>query len=322
MPAIANAAEQLARATSMQVLPCANIADQVVKSMNRQLFPYANIADQIVKSMNRQLFPYANIGDQIAKSMNRQLLPYVNVVDQLTKSVNSQLFPYFNVLGKPLDALLDHLAFVCEARKKGCILDENGWFPHYTIPDEFFSKDDEGESFNAQLLTYYRENWEETRATIERNLSGYQVDDETKAAFLEALTLHKMGFYLSVCRNLIPEIERVVRIELFGNSIGIINVGDLIFSSFKTLPRSRFPDHDFWFAGFDQLTGYMYKSVWNDIDRLQVADFEIPNRHASQHGLVAYSSEQNSLNSIFIAEYVMQLITAGKLLDRNVALGT
>ncbi|MCY4138623.1 MAG: hypothetical protein OXF56_10200 [Rhodobacteraceae bacterium] len=34
----------------------------------------------------------------------------------------------------------------------------------------------------------------------------------------------------------------------------------------------------------------------------------MPNRHAAVHGLVVYSSMQNSLNAIFMADYIFQPI--------------
>ncbi len=35
----------------------------------------------------------------------------------------------------------------------------------------------------------------------------------------------------------------------------------------------------------------------------------VPNRHAAVHGLVSYSSMQNSLNTIFMADYIFQVIS-------------
>ena len=35
----------------------------------------------------------------------------------------------------------------------------------------------------------------------------------------------------------------------------------------------------------------------------------IPTRHAVAHGLVAYSSQQSSLNAIFIADYVLSIVS-------------
>ena len=244
-----------------------------------------------------------------------------NAADLLTRSMNRQILPYVNLLGQMTNAVFDNLDFVFEARGKGYLLDKNGWFPHYTIPEEFLNQDDDVEGFNIKLLNYYRENWGEIRVRIERNLPNYLVDDETKAVFHEALTAHSMRIYRCVPRTLISEIERIVRVEFYGNKVGSFSVGGLIQDRFSKSPVSIFPDRSFWFVGFEQLTGHIYESIRDADTRLQFSESSVPNRHASLHGLISYSSEQNSLNSIFIAEYVMQLITAGKLLERDVALG-
>lgn len=43
----------------------------------------------------------------------------------------------------------------------------------------------------------------------------------------------------------------------------------------------------------------------------------IPNRHAALHGLVVYSTRQNSLNVIFIGDYVFELISVLKELQQS-----
>ena len=46
-----------------------------------------------------------------------------------------------------------------------------------------------------------------------------------------------------------------------------------------------------------------------DEDDLQrVEQDPVPNRHAAMHGFVSYSSPQNSLNTIFVADYMFRLI--------------
>ena len=37
----------------------------------------------------------------------------------------------------------------------------------------------------------------------------------------------------------------------------------------------------------------------------------VPNRHAAIHGLLVYSSQQNSLNVIFLADYLFDVIKPG-----------
>ena len=53
-------------------------------------------------------------------------------------------------------------------------------------------------------------------------------------------------------------------------------------------------------------------AVRPDTERKCFEQDPIPNRHAALHGLVIYSSMQNSLNSIFMTEFIFQVISALK----------
>lgn len=51
----------------------------------------------------------------------------------------------------------------------------------------------------------------------------------------------------------------------------------------------------------------LFQKVRSEEDRERLVQDPIPNRHATLHGLVVYSSQQNSLNSIFIADYIFRI---------------
>ena len=196
------------------------------------------------------------------------------------------------------------------ARKKGERLTRHGWFPHYTMPEVLLNGNIDDSDFNDLLLAYYRGNWPEVRQMIEVNLAVYPVDSETKAAFREALDAHESGLYRSVCRNLLPEVERVVRIHLFGGGVGNLSVAKELDVSFGSLPVSVLPDRGVGFVGYCYLQDHLYGQVRTEADRNRFINHQMPNRHAAIHGLIPYPSAQNSLNSIFVAEYVLQLISA------------
>ena len=196
------------------------------------------------------------------------------------------------------------------ARKKGERLTKHGWFPHYTIPEALLDEGIDDSDFNSLLLSYYRDNWAQVRQTIEGNLSAYPVDDETKAAFLEALNAHEHGLYRSVCRNLMTEVEHVVRIHLFGGKVGSFSVKKQIGDDFGILPVSMLPDASVGFVGYLCLQEHLYDHIKSEGDRSRIVDHPVPNRHAAIHGLLTYPTVQNSLNSIFVVEYVLQLMSA------------
>ena len=202
------------------------------------------------------------------------------------------------------------------ARKKGERLTKHGWFPHYTIPEALLDEGIDDSDFNELLLSYYRDNWAQVRQMIEGNLSTYPVDGETKAAFVEALDAHEHGLYRSVCRNLITEVEHVVRIDLYGGKVGSFSVKKQIGDDFGILPVSIFPDLKVGFVGYFYLQDHLYDNINNEVDRNRFINHQIPNRHAAIHGLLTYPTVQNSLNSIFMVEYVLQLLSARKTIGR------
>ena len=57
---------------------------------------------------------------------------------------------------------------------------------------------------------------------------------------------------------------------------------------------------------------HLYEQVKNEADRTELAANSIPNRHAAIHGLVPYSTEKSSLNSIFLTDFVFHIITEMK----------
>ena len=202
-------------------------------------------------------------------------------------------------------------------RKKGERLTQHGWFPHYTIPEELLDEGIEGADFNHLLLSYYRDNWAHVRQTIEGNLAAYPVNGETKAAFLEALESHEHGLYRSVCRNLMAEVEHVVRIHLYGGKVGSFSVKKQIGDDFGILPVSILPDRQLGFVGYFYLQDHLYGHINNEVDRNRFVNHQVPNRHATVHGLLTYPTEQNSLNSIFLVEYVLQLLSARNVINRG-----
>ena len=195
-------------------------------------------------------------------------------------------------------------------REKGERLMRHGWFPHHTIPGPLLDDGIDDADFNVLLLAYYRENWASVRQSIERNLLTYSVDDETKAALREALQAHEYGLYRSVCRTLMTEVEHVIRIHLYGGKVGHFSVKQQIADACDSLPVSMLPDRRMGFVGYTCLQNHLYSQIRDETDRSRFVDHRIPNRHAALHGLLTYPTVQSSLNSIFIADYVMQLVSA------------
>ena len=209
------------------------------------------------------------------------------------------------------------------------VLSKAGWLPHWTVPyKDLADCGEDAAAVGNHLLSYYTDNWPDVRSRIASRISGYSIDEEAKETFREALNAHEQGLYRCVCRVLFPEIERVFRVELFGNKVGRLGYREIIDVLVKDKGISEFVP-----GGLYQLTLFrhlmkelakeevsegdkriygLYKGVDTEGDRKRLKQDPIPNRHAAIHGLVVYSSQQNSLNVIFMADYVFEVISRVK----------
>ena len=209
-----------------------------------------------------------------------------------------------------------------------------GWVPNRTTPFDLITEcGDDDTKLRILLLAYYTDNWPEVRMCLESHMSSYNVDDEAKATFREALDAHEHGLYRCVSRLLFPEFERAFRGALFEEQAGPIRYHDFVKGLTGEAGNPKLAD--FLFAGiqdmvlFKYLTeGVRYNGALDDQSGCAVPKYEpglaigvnkenveqarcspIPTRHAVAHGLVAYSSQQSSLNAIFIADYVFSVVS-------------
>ena len=60
---------------------------------------------------------------------------------------------------------------------------------------------------------------------------------------------------------------------------------------------------------FKRLSDHLYKDAYDENSRRDLATDPVPNRLTVVHGLVVYSSMQNSLNTIFMTDYIFQVIS-------------
>ena len=114
-------------------------------------------------------------------------------------------------------------------------------------------------------------------------------------------------------RALVPEIERAVRLNLHENLVDRrLNIKDTLTRGIDDLPMSSACDLSSETLQSETLENHLYEQVKNEADRTELAANSIPNRHAAIHGLVPYSTEKSSLNSIFLTDFVFHIITEMK----------
>ena len=220
----------------------------------------------------------------------------------------------------PVAAFTRHLA---RLEQHNDALEKSGWLPHHSTPFELVDAcNGDSEALCRTLLQFYEEHWPEVRQQIERRLVDYELDDEANATFREALNAHESGYYRCVCRVLPPEVERIARIELHGGKGKNISSQPILRRRAGTVRISSIKPHGL--RGLNllrRLQTHVYRTVHPKADRNRFEQDPVPNRHAALHGLVVYASMQNSLNSIFITEYIFQLISALKKTARLEAVG-
>ena len=210
---------------------------------------------------------------------------------------------------------------------------ERGWVPNQTTPFDLVAEcGNDGPMLQTSLLAYYTDNWGEVRTRLESRLSSYDIDDEAKATFGEALDAHEAGFYRSVSRLLFPEFERLFRAALYDGRAGKSSYHKFVNALVKGADLEL---GDFLIAGLQDMVLFKYltegvrePSASADDSRGAPPEYvpglavgvdetnverarqsPIPTRHAVAHGLVAYSSQQSSLNAIFIADYIFSVVS-------------
>ena len=219
-------------------------------------------------------------------------------------------------IAKPL---LSSFADAFKDNEKADAIQAPGWIPHPTVPISDIAADMAAADINAILAEHYRANWSAVRETMSNSVNATAIDAEAKATFEEALAAHEAGLYRSVVRVLFPEIERVARETVYGGSRkefwgkkkGRNNAGlsDLREALMSKLPVGVSLGSPFALSLVQKLYEHLYTYVPEDPAGLAVfASDPVPNRHASQHGYVTYSSAQNSINMLAMADFMFHVI--------------
>lgn len=230
---------------------------------------------------------------------------FARAVAPVATNIARSLAPIARALA-PIGKILVELALhhrQCE------MLDGAGWLPHSTSPfqlleqNAFWTPDEVRE----HVAAYYAENWATVSARLLHELDETAVDDEAKLVFREAVAAHEAGLYRVAPRLLFPELERVSRGTLHRNDElprGIASQQKLQSISEDLIPAS--------FEGLrfrQRLIQHLYEHSRQPDQVARYAADPVPNRHASLHGLVVYSTPQTSLNAMILALYIFQMLS-------------
>jgi hypothetical protein len=277
-----------ARADAMAVFP------EIQKQLAAQLQPLADLR----KHFANVSFPSDEVRRQLAEA---------------AKSVHS----IYATLRPPSPEQLRFFEHLAKTDRRTKALERAGVLPHASTPLALLDGDTDDEALRTQLEQHYREKWSGIRQDILDRSQQFTVDVEAKSALAEALEAHQHGHYRSVCRLLLPEIERVTRVELLGNEVGTIHVDKVVGDLGMELPIDETTPSGFYALGlYKRLTDHLYVKVGT----ANRGDFErdpVPNRHAAIHGLIVYNSFWHSLNTIFMTDFAFQVVSAIKQLGQD-----
>lgn len=222
---------------------------------------------------------------------------FANDLNRITKAIGGLVASW--------QPLVQQLVKDSEAKK---VLRENGLLPHRTTPWEQFDSENPA-AFPAAVRAFYNQSWDEVRAAFLADIDGYNIGEETKQAFKEAIECHSAGLYRSAILTLLPaaemEFRRTYAIE---PGKGAASLKELR-KAFDILPAGVVLSHFAPIDLFDTLDAHMYEEVKSEAALQKFMADEVPNRHAAIHGLIHYKTEISSINALIMTDYVCFLIS-------------
>ncbi|MES1975587.1 MAG: hypothetical protein V4472_24280 [Pseudomonadota bacterium] len=195
-------------------------------------------------------------------------------------------------------------------------LEALGWLPHANSPLDLIADDPKDPAaVNAAIHQHYAIHWPDIARALCADIDASALDDEAKATFAEAVAAHGAGLYRCAPRLLFPEIERVSRKEIHGGALDKMASQQRLMEAIGGLTPAEMSSTGV--AGlrfYKKLTRHLYMHMKDEAAvGIALAD-PVPNRHASLHGIVSYSSPQSSINAILAADYLLRAISTIKQL--------
>ena len=166
------------------------------------------------------------------------------------------------------------------------------------------------------MMGHYRDNWPSIADQFSRAINSYDIDDEAKDTFAEALSAHGCEFYRCPPRLLFPEIERVARAEIHGGAMDKMASKNRLREQISQLsPQDMAATGLMGTRFYSKLVEHLYAHV-HDAEALEKMTLDpIPNRHVTVHGLASYKSLQSSVNSLILSDFIFHAISTIKRLE-------
>lgn len=187
------------------------------------------------------------------------------------------------------------------------VTEMTGWLPFRGVESYLTEVGHDWELADKQYETFVDNEWRQIKSDMDTQLSTSDAEEETKATFREALEAHEHGLYRCVCRCLLPEIERSVRLKVndlsrnfkFADSLeSLVNQGDL---------ADLFGGSPYGLALYPMLSEWLFASVNTPQERSNMAPYL--NRHVAAHGLDVYNTKKRSFNALVLSLYTFMVLT-------------
>lgn len=193
-------------------------------------------------------------------------------------------------------------------------LEALGWLPHDTSPFALVEEDRADQpALDAAIEAYFSEEWSGIATKLIAGIEGCDIDDEAKASFAEAVAAHGAGFHRCAPHLLFPEIERVSRKEIHGGALDkMASQQQLVQAISRLTPGEMSSSGVSGLRFYRKLTEHLYQHMKDEAAIAVAAGDPVPNRHAAVHGIVVYNTAKSSLNSIFVADYLLRAISTIK----------
>ena len=241
----------------------------------------------------------------------KQIQKTFQPIVQCLVEVNRQTEVFTQRLIKVFQPFVPYMEAFVKYHKIVEAFDKTGWLPYHSAPVHYVEEcGGDVHLLETRLSEYYRTHWDDIRQDIESRLDDYNIDEEARATFREALSAHNIGHYRCVVRLLFPEIERMFRVQFFENKAGLFRSNEML----KKLTDDKYLEdftrrEAFGWTLFGRLVKHLYEPSITETQRDKFKHNFVPNRNAALHGLVIYSTEKHSMNMIIMADYIFQILT-------------
>jgi hypothetical protein len=216
--------------------------------------------------------------------------------------------PLLQQIRRSLPQIFDDATLARDIRERNAAL-AAGILPHGLIPWEELDLDMEPRCLCARICDVTTSNWDEISSRLEEKVAAYNVNEESKFVLREALSTHQNGLHRATVRLIMPEIERMVRFHFGDERVDDTWIAKAFLKDVAELPVGMVMRIERGLDMFMRLHEHLYAKLKTAELVEEFADDPIPNRHAALHGLIPYNRVENSLNAVFMFDFLMELVS-------------